>query len=63
MYAIITETINPIIPVPNEQKDIAYRVTGGKVRAAKKLSVNSPNVLADNVFMPADKRFKVNFYL
>jgi hypothetical protein len=51
-----------IIDMPEGRKkdDIAYRVTGGKVRTSKKLSVNPQNLVLDNIFMPADKRFEVN---
>ncbi|MEK6910791.1 MAG: histidine phosphatase family protein [Nanoarchaeota archaeon] len=49
-----------IISVPKQENDIGYRITGGGVRTSSKLSINSKNLVADNVFMPADKRFKVN---
>ncbi len=50
-----------IISVPKQENDIGYRITKGGVRTSSKLSINSRNLVADNVFMPADKRFKVNF--
>lgn len=49
------------VPEARQKNDIAYRVTGGKVRTSKKLSVNPQNLVLDNLFMPADKRFEVNF--
>ncbi|MDO8564167.1 MAG: histidine phosphatase family protein [Nanoarchaeota archaeon] len=49
-----------IISVPKQENDIGYRITKGGVRTSSRLSIDSKNLVADNVFMPADKRFKVN---
>lgn len=50
-----------IISVPQKQNDIGCRITKGDVKTSSRLSINSQNIVADNVFMPADKRFKINF--